>query len=164
MNQIEQVFWEEFKRLDKLCKEIYGSPQDGRLGVTWYLEDMEKHSRRGSALVQNWTSDYALLKKLRKARNELSHEAYPPSYSVTQTDIQFIRSFYVRIMNRTDPLAILKKQELAHQPRSTHTQSSTYSQSSTPPVNIPRKKQPYGCFPIIAAFVVLTVLIIGLFI
>ena len=100
-------FFDEFKRLDKLCRDIYGRSADNKLGVTLYLEDMDSKAYKGRSVVPNWIADYNRLKRLRGIRNELAHS--PNTFSkemCSYADVEFIRSFYSRIMNRTDPLSM----------------------------------------------------------
>lgn len=40
MNDLNYVFFEEFKRLDKLCGELYNAPH----AVTHYIDDMKSTS------------------------------------------------------------------------------------------------------------------------
>ena len=41
MHNLNNVFFEEFKRLDRLCRDMYPNSHDGKLGVTLYLNDMD---------------------------------------------------------------------------------------------------------------------------
>ena len=110
MNNCNSEFFDEFKRLDKLCREIYGRSIDNKLGVTLYLEDMASKASTGAALVPNWKSDYNRLRRLRSIRNELAHS--PNTFSqemCSKDDVEFIRSFYSRITSRTDPLSLYAK-------------------------------------------------------
>ena len=108
MDNLNNVFFEEFKRLDNLCRDIYRDCLDGRLGVTLYLHDMDSHFNQGKSLVPFWVSDYKQLKRLRNIRNELAHSQDSFSYlELTQADIDFIRKFREKILNCTDPISLL---------------------------------------------------------
>ena len=110
MQNYNSEFFDEFKRLDKLCRELYGKTSDNKLGVTLYLEDMDSKSRRGASGVDGWMGDYNRLKHLRGVRNELAHS--PDTFSRQMCDcedVEFIRSFYSRILNGTDPLSVYFK-------------------------------------------------------
>ena len=109
MNQLDNEFFEEFKKLDNLCKDIYGKP-DSRLSLSLYLEDMEDQARLGELKVPGWVQDYQHLKKCRSIRNKLAHgDNYPPEGLCSQYDIEFLHSFRQSILDETDPLAQLNK-------------------------------------------------------
>ena len=111
MNYLNYEFFDEFKALDNLCKDIYGKSMDNKLGVTLYLEDMEKNHYQGCRDIPSWSADYYRLKKARNLRNELAHSNNSFSYEMcSEEDILFIHSFHDRILNQTDPIALLKKQ------------------------------------------------------
>ena len=111
MGYLNYEFFDEFKALDNLCRDIYGKSADNRLGVTLYLEDMDKMAYLGSLKVANWTADYHRLKSVRHIRNELAHSRNSMSVDIcSQKDIDFVRSFKKRIMSQTDPISLLKKQ------------------------------------------------------
>ena len=110
MQNCNSEFFDEFKRLDKLCREIYGRSAENKLGVTLYLEDMDSKGRRG-ARVEGWTSDYNRLKRVRAVRNELAHSTDTFSRRMCNSDdVEFIRAFYARILNGTDPLSLYRKE------------------------------------------------------
>lgn len=108
MGYLNYQFFEEFKRLDKLCRDIYGSDSGNRLAVTLYLEDMDARAYSGRRLVPTWDEDYARLKKLRNLRNGIAHDT-SFSEKCTQGDVDFIKDFYSRIINEQDPLSLLRK-------------------------------------------------------
>lgn len=108
MGQLNYQFFDEFKRLDKLCREIYGD--DCKRGVTLYLKDMEDRSYEGSRLVDGWNGDYTRLRQLRDFRNRLAHDVNIDE-ECRQSDIDFITLFRQRILNGTDPLTLLRKEQ-----------------------------------------------------
>lgn len=111
MGYLNYEFLEEFKSLDNLCRDIYGETTDNKLGVTLYLEDMGNKAYQGSAKVSGWSTDYYQLKAARNLRNELSHSRNSfPNDICSQSDIDFVRSFKRRILNGTDPIALLRKE------------------------------------------------------
>ncbi len=111
MGYLNYEFLEEFKSLDNLCRDIYGESADKKLGVTLYLEDMDKKAYQGYVKVSRWTADYNQLKAARNLRNELSHSRNSfPNDICSQDDIDFIRSFKERILNGTDPITLLRKE------------------------------------------------------
>ncbi len=153
MNYLNYEFFDEFKSLDNLCRDIYGKSIDNKLGVTLYLEDMEKNSYQGLCVIPSWSADYHRLKKVRNLRNELAHSNNSFSYeNCSEEDIHFVRSFRTRILNQTDPIALLKKQDApSHQPKPINNIPPTYPPQPTYYHNTP-KKSASGCLGIVATF------------
>ena len=48
MGYLNYEFFDEFKALDNLCRDIYGESTANKLGVTLYLEDMDRNVYRGA--------------------------------------------------------------------------------------------------------------------
>ena len=158
MGYLNYEFFDEFKALDNLCRDIYGESTANKLGVTLYLEDMDRNAYRGAFRVAGWKSDYSRLKSARNLRNELAHSRNSLTVDIcSQADIDFVSSFRERILNQTDPLAMLCKQTT--QPRfSTTPQPKRQPQ---PTYTAAPAKQPVGCFGIVAAFLIVVACIIS---
>ena len=110
MSYLNYEFFDEFKSLDNLCRDIYGKSVDNKLGVTMYLDDMDQNARLGSIKITGWRLDYNRLKRCRYIRNELAHSRTSFSNDIcSREDIDFICSFKERIMHQTDPISLLKK-------------------------------------------------------
>ena len=158
MSYLNYDFFDEFKALDNLCRDIYGGSADNKLGVTLYLEDMDEKAYRGSIYVSGWTSDYNRLKSARNIRNELAHSRNSMTVDIcSQEDIDFVRSFRAKILNQTDPLAMLCKQ-------TTQSRFSTTPQPKRqhqPMYTTAPDKKPVGCFGIVAAFLIVVACIIA---
>ena len=57
--------------------------------------------------IAGWNDDLKNLKRLRHIRNNLVHDPeYEPDYDAE--DIEYLKSFYQRIMDQKDPLSLLK--------------------------------------------------------
>lgn len=98
-------FLEEFKHLDKLCRELY---QSGN-GVTAYIDDMKQVSVMESQYIDNWNRDLQRLTVYRNLRNRLTHECDTLTTDLCdQSDIAWISAFFDRILQRTDPMALLE--------------------------------------------------------
>jgi hypothetical protein len=159
MNYLNYEFFDEFKALDNLCRDIYGKSMDHKLSVTLYLEDMEKNNYQGLREIPSWSADYYRLKKARNLRNELAHSNNSFSYeNCSEEDIYFIRSFRARILNQTDPIALLKKQNTLpiqtypinnippiYPQQAPHYPQPTYNHNTT-------SKSASGCLGIVATF------------
>ena len=104
MDNLNYDFFEEFKHLDKLCKEIYND----QYGVTHYIDDMKAVSKANYRYIPNWENDLEQLIRLRHIRNNLAHaeDAFNEE-ECKKKDIDWIREFYERILNQSDPMAIL---------------------------------------------------------
>ena len=96
MNYIEIIFFEEYKKLDNLCKDLLGSNQ----GITQYVNEMEQIPFEKSKLVESWQYDYKMLKHIRWIRNNIAHNNGDSECS--ESDVQYVKNFYQRIINRTD--------------------------------------------------------------
>jgi hypothetical protein len=99
--------------------------------------------------VSGWTSDYNQLKSVRNKRNQLAHSL---SFSVdmcSQEDIDFVCLFRARILNQTDPIALLRKQTTCPRPSST---PKTQQQSQRTQIYTSPSKKPSGCLGVVASF------------
>ena len=93
MLELNITFQEEYKKLDNLCKDCYGSKE----GISEYINQMEKNHQSGLRLIPNWDDDYKQLKHSRWIRNQLAHETGTLYLDVcSKNDIEFITIFYKR--------------------------------------------------------------------
>ena len=162
MSYLNYEFFDEFKALDNLCRDIYGESTANKLGVTLYLEDMDRNVYRGAFGVAGWKSDYSRLKSARNLRNELAHSRNSMTVDIcSQADIDFVSSFRERILNQTDPIAMLIKQSTTSRPSAQPKPQPTYTYKA------PEKPQPQPthnftaperksivCLCVIAAFLI----------
>ncbi len=96
-------FFDEYKSLDRLCKDILESEN----GVTEYIERMEKEER-GKMIVADWERDYKKLKSMRYLRNRIAHEdGVKESDVCSPSDTSWVMEFQDRIMAEEDPLTVL---------------------------------------------------------
>lgn len=99
-------FINSYKKLEKLCGEIFGSASHG---ISEYIEEME-HTTNGKFYVNGWGEDYKKLKHYRYLRNKIVHEPSCNEESMcTSRDAQWLDDFYFRIINRQDPLSMYRK-------------------------------------------------------
>lgn len=135
-------FIDEFKRLDDICKQMYGNSRDGKLGVTAYLSEMYDRSNDARQYgIPDWGSDLYFLKRVRNMRNDLIHGKVSLSSSYcTEDDVLFVIEMHNRILDGTDPLCLLND---AMYPR----KKVSYSAPSS---NV-------GCMTLAAVLVTLTV-------
>ena len=164
MNYLDNDFFEEFKKLDNLCRTKYGRTTDNKLGVSSYIDDMEKNAMSGKCMVPGWEQAYRTLKKCRHIRNQLAHGRDPdPGGLCTPEDIDFVRSFHESILNQTDPLALLAKQ-MNSVKRNSHQHTSyqidSYEEFEDDPFD---KKLSFLTFVLFACIGIVVLLIFGIF-
>ena len=88
MHSLDNAFFEEYKRLNKLCSDMYSCQN----GLSEYIADMEDKSRQGQFQVSSWDADYKTLKHVRWIRNQIAHD--PDAYLVsTSSDLAFLQEF-----------------------------------------------------------------------
>ena len=150
MYNLNYDFFDEFKKLDKLCKEIYRDDSSNKLGVTLYIEDMEKHSYSGQQKVRSWRDDYYKLKHIRHIRNELAHSDISFSSGIcTESDLQFTRDFYQRLLARTDPISnLLGGHRRSPWNNNTHNENNK-RYTPRPYIKIRRRYSSLGCFTLV---------------
>lgn len=91
-------FLEEYKELDKLIQDALNSEK----GVSEYIERLTGH--------YEFSDEYHLLKRLRKIRNDLAHEPNTMNSDyATEDDIDDVKEFYNRIIDRKDPISLLTR-------------------------------------------------------
>lgn len=104
MNEFNYQFFEEFTKLDKICVSVYQA-EGGTFG---YLEQMRSVSGTYADCVPNWMTELEQLHRYRTVYQSLaqSQEAFG-EVLCNQEDVEWIREFGNRIMERRDPLALL---------------------------------------------------------
>ena len=141
MRELNIEFQEQYKRLDKLCKEMYSSNE----GVSSYLQDMECTPYSEQYVINNWSAVCKQLKHYRWMRNQLAHDISIDSDFCEQYDIDWIKNFYESILNGTDPLTLANKaKQVTAQKRFTTPKITTEYR----PIQVeePPKKQENGCY------------------
>lgn len=114
MNNINLIFFENYKKLEKLCNEIYSVNN----GVTQYINEMDNISSYKYHSIPNWNSDLSALKRLRRLRNQIAHNEGAFSDNLcTINDVEWLSDFHARILKQTDPLALLNQKETSSNAR-----------------------------------------------
>lgn len=105
MNDFNYQFFEEFTKLDRICVSVYQA-EGGTLG---YLEQMRSVSGVYADRVPHWIEELEQLHRYRTVYQALaqSTEAFDEALC-RQEDVDWIRDFGNRIMERRDPLALLQ--------------------------------------------------------
>ena len=104
MTETDNRFFEKYKRLDKLCSEIYYNPK----GISSYIADMEENEYIGQKIIGSWRATYKSLKHVRRLRNRIAHDENTLDIC-TSDDIDFVTDFYNQIFSSTDPISQLEK-------------------------------------------------------
>lgn len=117
-------FTDSYKRLEKLCSEIYGDNH----GLSIYIDEMISKPN-GAYYVSGWDEDLKQLKHYRWVRNQISHEPGCTEENMCKpSDAQWLENFRLRIMSSNDPLALYRK---ARNPQTTPKPKQTYSSEPT---------------------------------
>lgn len=157
MRNLNYTFFEEFKRLDKLCGNLYQQPH----GVSLYIDEMQSTYDKECQNISGWHDDLKQLKYLRHIRNRLAHEEDAFSEDLCeQEDIDWVCKFYRRVLNQTDPLALFYKQKKSRQNKQNAKSKGTPSQkkpSYSSQSFYGNQESHYGCLAF--AFIVIFVFI-----
>ena len=99
---------DEYKKLDKLCSEMYGKNSGG---VTCYLNDMMAVPVMQRNRIPEWNQTYDRLRELRHIRNQMAHgESSFEDYPCSEEDVLWLFEFRSKIMHISDPLAVYRRQ------------------------------------------------------
>lgn len=103
MNDLNYQFFEEFTKLNKICVSVYQTE-----GTGGYLEQMRGVSCVYAEDIPNWMTELEQLHRYRTVYQALaqSPEAFHEKLC-SQEDVEWVRNFGNRIMERKDPLALL---------------------------------------------------------
>ena len=102
------IFFDEYKKLDKLCSEMYGINSGG---VTCYLNDMMAVPVMQRNRIPEWNQTYDRLRELRHIRNQMAHgEGSFEDYPCSEEDVLWLWEFQSKIMHISDPLALYRRQ------------------------------------------------------
>ncbi|MCI7522158.1 MAG: hypothetical protein PUA99_01975 [Roseburia hominis] len=83
------IFFDEYKKLDKLCSEMYGINSGG---VTCYLNDMMVVPVMQRNRIPEWNQTYDRLRELRHIRNQMAHgEGSFEDYPCSEEDARIYR-------------------------------------------------------------------------
>ena len=102
MKELNLEFLEQYKRLDKLCKETLNSNE----GVSSYISEMEMTPYESTENIPIWHSTFMQIKHFRWMRNKLVHEITFDEELCAKEDIDGIKNLYELIVKAQDPLAI----------------------------------------------------------
>ena len=107
MDKLEIAFFDEYKYVDNICSDMYGSQP----GVTAYINEMERLNHKGVYKVQNWNAKLQTLKRLRRLRNDIAHSQ--SATDLNEHDLEELERFHNQLLNQEDPLAKLRQTQKA---------------------------------------------------
>ena len=129
MQPADNEFFEEYKRLDKLCSEMYSCQN----GISEYIAQMENKAYQGQYRIHSWDSDYKMLKHVRWVRNQIAHDS--GTYQISEPeDLTFVRDYYNRIFSGQDSLTLLRKAIDAETERRRQQKKQQTDQVTTPTI------------------------------
>lgn len=117
MIETETKLFDEYKRVDNICRDMFSSQS----GVSQYITEMEQNSFRGRSMVSSWDGDYRRLKRIRWLRNQIAHES--SATDCNEDDLIWLEGFHHRLLECQDPLALLRnasREQLSRSPRYEH--------------------------------------------
>ena len=105
MRDLNIDFLEEYKSVDNICKDIFGTKE----GISEYIRRMEITPWNDYKYVSSWQSDYSEIKHARWIRNQITHENGTMDSDIcSQDDLDWIIDFRQRILTSFDPFAIIR--------------------------------------------------------
>ena len=153
-------FIDSYKRLEKLCNEIYGDIH----GVKAYIEEMN-NTPLGARYVLGWDEDLKRLKHYKWVRNQIWHDLNCTEENMCEYgDAQWLDNFRSRIMSANDPLAQYRK---ARKPQPTQRPRQTYTpepRTYTYPKRTSAPQRSAGCLTYVIGVLVVVaavVLVVG---
>lgn len=100
-------FTDSYKRLEKLCSEIYGDNH----GLSIYIDEMISKPN-GAYYVSGWNEDLKQLKHYRWVRNKISHEPGCTEENMCKSsDTQWLENFRLRIMSSNGSTCAISQSE-----------------------------------------------------
>lgn len=152
MLEHERELFDEFKRLESLCRDMFSCQH----GVSEYISQMEQVPFFIKNRIPSWDKDYRTLKHLRWLRNQIAHETTATDCNFS--DVEQLKDFYSRILNGQDPLAAARRvnQEL----QSLHRQKPVLMAKDILPSNNKQPQKPAHGFLYIYFIVLLFVIFV----
>lgn len=136
MDNKNNAFQEEYKRLDGLCKDLFSDAG----GVSEYIRQMESVSYADQRYYADWVADYRQLKHLRWVRNQLAHEVGTLEEDFcTDAEIAWLRDFHQKILDVCDPLSVVRRAK-----QKAEQQVKQYREYRTNPSAVPAAEENAG--------------------
>ena len=105
MLETEERLFDQYKRVDNICRDMFSSQS----GISQYITEMERNPFHSRSAVPLWDEDYRRLKRVRWIRNQIAHEA--SATDCNENDVAWLEEFHIRLLEQRDPLALLWKSD-----------------------------------------------------
>ena len=155
MDAIQIEFLEEYKYVDKICREMFGTEK----GVTAYIEQLDETPMTVRYWIIEWNDEYGQLKHIRWLRNQIAHST--EYVECTQSDLEWLKDFHNRLLTQQDLLAkahrVIKESQIQRQQQLAKTVTVA---APKPGANVYRSPRgPRKSWFLIAVIAVLSILI-----
>ena len=141
MSVQNDIFFEEFKGLEKLCREM-GEQIGEQYGVTAYINEMKEASEYDYRNILGWNDDLKHLIHIRSIRNSLAHEQGTLNKEIcTQEDIDWIKNFHERILKQSDSLAMLHQNKKKKEQKIKNSDRKNDTEKTKEQVNVQEYKE-----------------------
>ena len=159
MDAIQIELLEEYKYVDKICRDMLGVEK----GVTAYIEQLDETPMIVRYWIAEWNDEYRQLKHIRQLRNQIAHST--ESVECTQSDLDWLKGLHNRLLTQQDLLAkahrVIKESQIQRQQQLAKTVTAA---APKPDANVYRSpKGPRKSWILIAVIAALAI-IIGLLI
>ncbi len=156
-NQIELL--DEYKYVDKICREMFGTEK----GVTAYIEQLDETPMTVRYWITEWNDEYRQLKHIRWLRNQIVHST--GYVECTQSDLDWLKDFHNRLLTQQDLLAkarrVIKESQIQRQQQLANTVTAA---APKPGANVYRSPRGPRKSWILIAVIAALAIIIGLLI
>ena len=113
MDNIHIELLEEYKYVDAICRDMFGTKN----GVSAYIEQLDETPVTVRYWITEWNDEYRQLKHIRWLRNQIAHST--ESVECTQSDLDWLKGFHNRLLTQQDLLAkahrVIKESQIQRQ-------------------------------------------------
>ena len=159
MDAIQIEFLDEYKYVDKICREMF----DAEKGVTAYIEQLDETPVTVRYWITEWNDEYRQLKHIRWLRNQIVHST--GYVECTQSDLDWLKGFHNRLLTQQDLLAkahrVIKESQIQRQQQLAKTVTAA---APKPGANVYRSPRGPRKSLILIAVIAALAIIIGLLI
>ncbi|MEE1017038.1 MAG: DUF6548 family protein [Ruminococcus sp.] len=159
MDAIQIEFLDEYKYVDKICREMFGTEK----GVTAYIEQLDETPMTVRYWITEWNNEYRQLKHIRWLRNQIAHST--GYVECTQSDFDWLKDFHNRLLTQQDLLAkarrVIKESQIQRQQQLAKTVTAA---APKPGANVYRSPRGPRKSLILIAVIAALAIIIGLLI
>ncbi len=151
MQKIEMEFFDRYKELDNLCRDILGS----ETGVSSYINTMDGVYSYAVPKIPRFKDDLKTLKHLRHIRNSIAHDNEDGTAIATESDLCAVKKMKELIMSSEDGYSLYLKSIRIKRKTAPKTPTQTGGYYKTPA----KQKLGFGTFLFLAIFAVAIILI-----